>query len=209
MTAPKKIDLRRELKHLYWPSAKEVVEVEVPEMRFLMVGGEGDPNTSEAFEEAAEALYALSYTIKFAVKKQEGLDYRVIPLEGLWWTENEETDLEEVLGDKNAWKWTLMILQPEWVTEERFGGVLDSVRQKKGLSALPGVRFECFRGRQAAQVMHVGPFADEGPTIERTDRFIGQRGGEMRGKHHEIYLSDFRRTAPERLKTIIRHPFGR
>jgi len=117
-------------------------------------------------------------------------------------------DGEEVLGDKSAWKWTLMILQPEWVTEERFGGVLDSVRQKKGLSALPGVRFECFREGRAAQVMHVGPFADEGPTIERIDRFIGQRGGEMRGKHHEIYLSDFRRTAPERLKTIIRHPFG-
>jgi hypothetical protein len=138
MTAPKKIDLRRELKHLYWPSAKEVVEVEVPEMRFLMVDGEGDPNTSEAFEEAAEALYALSYAIKFAVNKQEGLDYRVIPLEGLWWTEDEETDLEEVLGDKSAWKWTLMILQPEWVTEERFGGCSTPSDRRRAYPRSPG-----------------------------------------------------------------------
>jgi hypothetical protein len=104
MTTPKMIDLRKELKHLYGPSAKEVVEVEVPEMRFLMVDGEGDPNTSEAFAEAVEAIYALSYAIKFAVKKEEGLDYRVMPLEGLWWTEEGETDLEEIQADKSAWK---------------------------------------------------------------------------------------------------------
>jgi hypothetical protein len=210
MAALKKIDLRRELRHLYGPSAKEVVEVEVPEIRFLMVDGEGDPNTSEPFGEAVEALYGLSYAVKFAVKKEEeGLDYRVMPLEGLWWTEDQETDLEEILGDKSAWKWTLSIMQPEWVTEERFERALASVRRKKDPTALSRIRFEPFREGGAAQVMHVGLIVEEGPTIERINRFIREHGGEMRGKHHEIYLSDFRRTAPEKLKTIIRHPFGR
>lgn len=207
MTGSKKIDLRNKLKHLYGPSAREVVEVEVPEMRFLKLDGEGDPNTSETFREAVEALYAVSYALKFAVKKEEGLDYRVMPLEGLWWTEKSVTDLEEIREDKSAWKWTLLIMQPEWATEERFGRSLTSVRQKKSLPALSGMRLETFREGRAAQVMHVGPFAEEGPTLERLDRFIEERGGKMRGKHHEIYLSDFRRTAPERLKTIIRHPF--
>ena len=208
MTTPKKIDLRKELKHLYRPRAKEVVEVEVPEMRFLMVDGEGDPNTAEAFGEAVEALFSVSYALKFAVKKEEDVNYRVMPLEGLWWTEEGETDLEEIQADKSAWKWTLLILQPEWVTEERFEWALASVGRKKALTALSRIRFEYFREGRAAQVMHEGPFSEERPTIEWVDRFIGERGGKMRGKHHEIYLNDFRRTAPERLKTIIRHSFG-
>jgi hypothetical protein len=205
MTGTKKIDLRKELKHLYGPSAKVVVEV--PEMRFLKLDGEDDPNISETFREAVEALYAVSYALTFAVKKEEGLDYRVMPLEGLWWTERRMTDLEEILEDRSAWKWTLLMMQPEWATEERFERVLTSVRQKKNLPALSGMRFEPFREGRAAQVMHLGPFAEEGPTIERIDRFIEERGGMRRGKHHEIYLSDFRRTAPEKLKTIIRQPF--
>jgi hypothetical protein len=207
MTGSKKIDLRRELKHLYKPPAKEIVEVEVPEMRFLEVDGEGDPNTSETFREAVEALYAVSYALKFAVKKEEGLDYRVMPLEGLWWTEGGGTDLAEILVDRSAWKWTLLIMQPRWTTEERFERAITSVRQKKGLPALSGMMFEPFREGRAAQVMHVGPFADERPTIERIDRFIEERGGMRRGKHHEIYLRDFRKTAQEKLKTIIRQPF--
>lgn len=206
-TSPKKIDLRRELEHLYKPPTEEVVEVEVPGMRFLMVDGQGDPNTSEAFAGAVEALYAVSYALKFTVKNEDGVDYRVMPLEGLWWTEERETDLERILEDKSVWKWTLLILQPEWVTGERFEGALISVRQKKNPPALSGVRYEHFHEGRAAQIMHVGPFAEEGPTIERIHNFIGERGGKMRGKHHEIYLNDFRRTAPERLKTIIRQPF--
>ncbi len=208
MTTPKKIDLRKELKHLYRPGAKEVVEVEVPEMRFLRIDGQGDPNTSEAFAEAVEALYTVSYALKFAVKKEEGLDYGVMPLEGLWWTEKAETDLEEIQADRSVWKWTLLIMQPEWVTGERFESALASVVRKKGLTALSRIRFEPFHEGRVAQVVHVGPFAEEGPTIERVHRFIQECGGQMRGKHHEIYLNDFRRTAPERLKTVIRQPFG-
>jgi hypothetical protein len=205
MTEAKKIDLRKELKHLYRPPAREVVEVEVPEMTFLTI--EGDPNTSEAFREATEALYSLSYALKFAVKKQEGIDYGVIPLEGQWWTEQGETELEEIVADKSAWKWILLIMQPQWVTDERYEHALASTQKKKNLDALFRVRFERFHGGRAAQAMHVGPFAEEGPTIERIVRFIQERGGQHRGKHHEIYLSDFRRTAPEKLKTVIRHPF--
>lgn len=207
MTGPKEVDLRRELKHLYGPSARVVVEVEVPEMRFLKLDRVGDPNTSETFREAVEGLYAVSYALKFAVKKKEGLDYRVMPLEGLWWTEKGMTDLKEILEDRSAWKWTLLIMQPEWATEERFERVLSSLRQKKDPPALSAMRFEPFSEGRAAQVMHLGPFAEEGPTIERIVRLIEERGGTRRGKHHEIYLSDFRKTAPEKLKTIIRQPF--
>ena len=208
MTTPKKIDLRKELKHLYRPGAKEVVEVEVPEMSFLMVDGEADPNTTEAFAEAVEALYSVSYALKFAVKNEVALDYGVMPLEGLWWTEKGETDLEEIQADRSVWRWTLMIMQPDWISEKRFKQALTATTKKKDLAALAGIRFEPFREGRAAQVVHVGPFAEEGPTIERVHRFIRECGGQMRGKHHEIYLNDFRRTAPERLKTVIRQPFG-
>lgn len=202
-----KVDLRRELKHLYGPSAKKVIEVEVPEMRFLMVDGEGDPNTSESFREAIEALYAVSYALKFAVKKEEGVDYGVMPLEGLWWMDGERESFEEIQENKSAWRWTLIMMQAEWVTELRFEEALASVGRKQALPGLSGMRFESLYEGRAAQIMHVGPFAEEGPTIERVHRFIEERGGAVRGKHHEIYLSDFRRTAPEKLKTVIRHPF--
>ena len=206
--AVEKVDLRKTMKRLYNPPAKEVVEVEVPEMRFLMVDGEGDPATSEAYKDASEVLYALSYALKFAVKKEEGVDYGVMPLEGLWWADEEGAALEEILKNRDVWKWTAMIMQPEWVTHERFERALASVEEKKGLPALRRVRFEPFREGRAAQVMHVGPYAEERPTIERVDRFIEEQGGRMRGKHHEIYLSNPKRTAPEKNKTIIRHPFG-
>lgn len=206
MTEAKKIDLRRELKHLYRPPTKEVVEIEVPEMRFLQIDGEGDPNTSEAFREATEAVYSISYALKFAVKREQGVDFGVMPLEGMWWTEGEKTDLEEIQADRSVWRWNLLIMQPEWVTQERFEHALASTQKKKNLAALSRIRFERFHEGRAAQVMHIGPFAEEGPTIERIDQFIQERGLKHRGRHHEIYLNDFRRTAPEKLKTIIRHP---
>ena len=202
----KKVDLRKRLKHLYGPTAREVVEVEVSEMSFLMVDGEGDPNTSRSYKEATEALFALSYALKFAVREEVGVDYGVMPLEGLWHTEGRQGSFEEIQKDKDAWKWTLMIMQPEWVDGERYERALASV-ERKNLPGLRRIRFEAFREGRAAQVMHVGPFSEEGPTIERIVRFIEERGGRMRGRHHEVYLSDFRRTAPERLKTIIRHPY--
>jgi len=199
-----KIDYKKELKHLYRPSAKKVEIVEVPRMNFLMIDGEGDPNTSASFQEAVEALYALSYALKFMVKKGAlQIDYGVMPLEGLWWAEDMETfDIE----DKSDWKWTLMIMQPEWITDARVAEAFEQVQKKKNPSALGHVRFEPYTEGPAAQIMHIGPFADEGPTVAKVHEFIAQNGYRRRGKHHEIYLSDIRRAAPEKWKTVIRQP---
>jgi hypothetical protein len=143
-TKIKKVDLREELGHLYDPSAKEVAEVEVPEMRFLMVDGQGDPATSVAYQEAIETLYALSYALKFAIKEEEGVDHAVMPLEGLWWVDEEGATLEDILENRDKWKWMSMMMQHEWVTEGRVERALTSVEKKKGPPALRRVRFEPF-----------------------------------------------------------------
>lgn len=199
-----KIDLKKEWKHLYKPSAKAPVLVDAPPVNYLMIDGMGDPNTAPSYDEAIEALYAVSYTLKFMIKKGEtGVDYAVMPLEGLWWADNMDDFLS---GKKDNWKWTSMILQPEYVTEALTAEALKQVEKKKNPPALGLMRFESLTEGQAAQIMHIGPFADEGPTIEKLHAFIQDQGFRNRGRHHEIYLSDFRRTAPEKLKTIIRQP---
>jgi len=202
----RKVDLKKELKHLYNPSAKEVSVVDIPSMNFLMVDGKGDPNNAPEYADALEALYTVSYAIKFKIKKtHDAVDYVVMPLEGLWWTD----DMREFsIEDKDAWKWTAMIMQPEeYVSKELFEEVKIEVERKKGLSAIPKMRFEAFREGLSVQIMHHGPFSEEGPIIEKVHRSIEERGGKPNGKHHEIYLSDLRRTKPERLKTVIRQPF--
>jgi len=200
----KKRDYKKELKYLYNTSAKEVEIVEVPYMNFIMIDGEGDPNTSQAFQNAVEALFAISYTLKFMIKKgTEEVDYGVMPLEGVWWAE----DMSEFsLENKDNWKWTLMIMQPEYVTEKLFNESIKQVKKKKNLAALPKVRFESFSEGKAAQIMHIGPFSEEGSTIEKVHNFIKENGFKLTGKHHEIYLSDIRKAAPEKWKTIIRQP---
>ncbi|TKJ29790.1 MAG: hypothetical protein CEE40_07405 [Chloroflexi bacterium B3_Chlor] len=199
-----KIDFKKELKHLYRPSAKEVALVDVPEMNFLMIDGRGDPNTSQEYQEALEALYAVSYALKFMVKKSEAtVDYVVMPLEGLWWTE----DMTEFsMDDKDIWKWTAMIMQPEYVTRAFVDEALREVEEKKNPPALSKTRFESYHEGLAVQIMHIGPYSEEAPTIEKLHAFARERGYQLRGKHHEIYLSDPRRTAPDRLKTVIRQP---
>ncbi len=201
-----KIDYKGQLKHLYGPSAKKVEIVEVPQMNFLMVDGEGDPNTSKSFSDAIEALYPLSYTLKFMVKKGEmGVDYGVLPLEALWWA-NDMSAFST--GNKDAWKWTLMIMQPEFVTPQMVEEAMKEVERKKKPASLPLVRFESFKEGKAAQIMHIGPFSEEGPTIEKVHLFIEDNGSHRVGKHHEIYLSDMRRATPEKWKTIVRQPMG-
>ncbi len=200
-----KIDLKKELKHLYNPSKKEVTVVGVPPMNFLMIDGQGDPNTASAYKDAIETLYTVSYTAKFMVKKGEtGIDYAVMPLEGLWWAE----DMSQFSTDnKDAWLWTSMIMQPEYVTAELIAAAKEQADKKKDLPALSKLRFETYNEGRAAQIMHIGPFSEEGLAIERIHHLIAEQGAERRGKHHEIYLSDPRRTAPEKLKTVIRQPF--
>jgi hypothetical protein len=203
-----KIDLRKQLKHLYSPSKKEVSVVDVPAMNFLMIDGAGDPNTSQAFQAAIEALYSLSYTLKFGLKfgtyGGKKYDYPVMALEGLWWTD----DMGRFSVDaKDIWKWTLMMMQPDFVTRAMVNAARKEVAAKRNPAALSQVRFAKFREGPSAQIMYIGPFADEGPTILRLHEFIEQSGHKLRGKHHEIYMSDPRRAAPEKLKTVIRQPF--
>lgn len=201
-----KIDYKKEFKHLYKPSAKKVDIVEVPKWNYLMIDGEGNPNTSQSFQDAIDALYPLSYALKFKIKKGEiGIDYGVLPLEGLWWADDMESFR---IDDKDNWKWTLMIMQPDIVTEELVNEAIEQVKAKKNPASLPLIRFESFEEGKAAQIMHIGPFSEEGPTIEKVHLFIEENGSRKRGKHHEIYLSDIRRAAPEKWKTIIRQPMS-
>ena len=173
-------------------------------MNFLMIDGQGDPNTSQAYADAVEALFGLSYALKFAMKKGLlGIEYGVMPLEGLWWSE-DMTSFET--GDRSAWLWTMMIMQPEWVTAELVDEVSVELARRKDPAALPLVRFEPFTEGLAAQTMHIGPFSEEPPTIERVHDHIEQSGRERFGKHHEIYLSDIRRADPAKWKTVIRQP---
>jgi hypothetical protein len=203
----KKVDYKKQLKHLYQPSAKEFVVVEVPPMQFLMIDGHGDPNTAQEYQDALEALYAVAYALKFASKKMLEMDYVVPPLEGLWWA--EDMDVFTASSDKSAWDWTMMIMQPEWVTQEMFEEAVAQVEKKKNPPALPGLRLETYDEGLAVQIMHIGSYDAEGPTIARMHAFIEENGYEPAGKHHEIYLSDPRRTAPEKMKTVLRQPIRR
>ncbi len=202
----KKVDLKKELKHLYNPSIKEVILVDVPPMNFVMIDGSGDPNKAQEYQDAIEVLYSMSYAIKFAVRKDQGIDYGVMPLEGLWWTDNMALF---TTTNKDIWKWTAMIMQPKYVTHALFEIALQQVEKKKSLPALSRAMFRSFDEGQSAQIMHIGPFSAEGPTIEKIHEFIKEHGYTFDGliqKHHEIYLSDFRKTASDKLKTVIRQP---
>jgi len=199
-----KIDLKKPLKHFYLPSASKVAQVEIPPMNYLMVDGVGDPNTEKSYQEAVEALFTLSYTLKFMTKKGPlAMDYGVMPLEGLWWADDMAAFSVE---DKANWKWTLMIMQPDFITPEMVAAATAKVGKKKNPAALNKVRFEEFAEGVAAQILHIGPFAEEGPTIERIHRFIADSGHQRVGKHHEIYLSDIRKADPKKWKTVIRQP---
>ena len=199
----KKIDLKKDLKDLYQPSAKEVELVRVPKFNYLMIDGEGDPNNSQSFQEATQALYTLAYTLKFMIKKEKSVDYPVMSLDGLWWVE----DMSQFsMENRAAWKWTLMILQPAVVTKTLFSKALKQAREKKGLAALAKIRLEPYTEGLSVQIMHIGTYAEEAPTIQKLQAAARERGCELRMKHHEIYLGDPRKTKPEKLKTVIRQP---
>jgi hypothetical protein len=199
-----KIDFKKKYKNLFNPPSKEVVFVEVPAFNYIMVEGSGNPNTSQAYKDAVETLFGVSYALKFMVKKgKQAVDYGVLPLEGLWWADNMAAFMED---DKDAWKWTAMIMQPpNLVTEAMVKEVVEQVR-KKNQPSLAKLRFEEFQEGLSVQIMHLGPFSSEKPTIERLHGFIRQNGYLFAGKHHEIYLSDPRKAAPEKMKTVLRQP---
>src|ERR1700733_13945284 len=204
MLTMEKLDLKKQWKHLYQPPPGEITTVAVPPLAYLMVDGQGDPDTSRAFEQAVEALYSLSYTLKFSLKKSpRAIDYGVMPLEGLWWADDPRVFYQT---DKSTWKWTAMILQPEFISRASVDAAFDEVRRKKNPPAIHRVRFETLEEGESVQTLYLGPFSEEGPTIQRMHDAIHDAGKELYGKHHEIYLSDPRRTAPARLKTILRQP---
>jgi hypothetical protein len=198
-----KIDYKRELRDLYLPGRAPCL-VDVPEMAFLMIDGHGDPNTATAYRDAIEALYGVAYAVKFAVKRGlSALDYSVMPLESLWWSDDMRSF---AAGDKSRWSWTAMIMQPEPATEEIVLTAIQQAGVKKSLPALAMIRYEHFAEGAAAQVMYVGPYKDEGPTIQALHAFIAEQGCKPVRKHHEIYLGDPRRSAPDKLRTVIRQP---
>lgn len=178
----------------------------MPPIHFLMIDGTGDPNTSPAYKDAVEALYAVSYALKFALKKAEGANYKVASLEGLWWSDDMDAYTD---ARRDDWQWTMMIAQPSIVTQDWVDNIKGEVRHKKNPPALPLIRFESFHEGLAAQIMHIGPYSAEGPTIQMLHGFIRAQGYVFNGhvqKHHEIYLGDPRKSAPEKLKTVLRQP---
>lgn len=200
-----KIDFKKAMKPYWAPPVGRFVVVDIPELAFAMIDGAGDPNTSPDYAHAVTWLFTLSYTIKF-MSKTDGCDYGVAPLEGLWWS----ADMDDfVAGRKERWSWTMMIMQPDWIDAPQFAEAVRKAEVKLGPPP-PSLRRERFAEGLSVQTMHVGPYSAEGPTIDRLHReFLPANGMVENGHHHELYVGDPRRSAPEKLKTIIRQPVRR
>ncbi|MBK8460901.1 MAG: GyrI-like domain-containing protein [Micropruina sp.] len=174
-------------------------------MQYLMIDGHGDPNTSPEYVEAVRALYPVAYKLKFASARDLGRDYVVMPLEGLWWADS--MDAFTASRDKSRWDWTMMIMTPDWIHHEMFDAAVERVGAKDPPARLRDVRLDRLSEGLCVQTLHVGSFDDEADVLAQMhDRFIPDNGLRMVGKHHEIYLSDPRKTAPEKLRTILRQP---
>ncbi|HEX3043132.1 MAG TPA: GyrI-like domain-containing protein [Bacillota bacterium] len=203
-----KLDLKKEHKAFYNSSALKPVIVEVPKFQYLMMDGCGAPG-GDNFQKAVAALFGVSYKVKFASKQALGNDYVVMPLEGLWWADDME---DFVKGNRERWRWTLMMLQPDFITPEMIGMAIQATKDRENEAALALLRLDSYEEGWAAQIMHIGSFAEEHPNIMKLHELIAAQGGKFDGKvlkHHEIYLSDFRKVAPEKLKTVLRQPFGK
>lgn len=200
-----RMGLRKEFADAYKAAAGKVNLVQLPALPFLMVEGAGDPNTSPAFQEAINALYALAYTGKFTLKARDpALDFDVMPLEGLWSGPDPDT-----VYDKSQLSWTLLMMMPRWMTPALLEELRDITARKKPLEALARVRLETFAEGVCAQTLHVGPYDTERVTIDLLLGWMASNGYEQNGRHHEVYLSDPRRIPPERYRTIIRHPVSK
>ncbi|MFX1451511.1 MAG: GyrI-like domain-containing protein [Promethearchaeota archaeon] len=205
---PTKVDFKKSMKKFYNPSAKEVVIVDIPEMQFLMIDGIGSPGDSQEYLDSIAALYPVAFKTKF-LSKAKGRDYVVPPLEGLWWADNME-DFKD--GNRDKWKWTMMIMQPNWINQDIINEAVENtlITKPELKKTIATLRLEKFREGKAAQIMHLGPYSEEGPTVKKLHNFIKAQGGTFDGyckKHHEIYLSDPRKAKPENMKTVIRQSF--
>lgn len=199
-----KVDFKKTFKHLYSPKNKDWEFVDVPEMNFLMIDGGGNPNTSEAYKDAVEALFSTSYTVKFMSKRELGKDYVVPPLEGLWYADDPTIFVKK---NKDAYEWTMMIMQPEWITKGMIDQAIEAASKKRELPALSKLRFEPYKEGRSLQLLHIGSYDDEAPKLAYLhDKYMPEHSLTFNGHHHEIYIGDPRKTAPERLKTILRQP---
>ena len=202
-----KIDLKKTLDSYQAPKGAFRI-LRVPERRYLMIDGHGDPNSSPDFTQAVESLYPVAYKLKFGSRATTGRDYVVPPLEGLWWA--EDLDAFTTARDKSQWDWTMMLLVPEWIDEDQVLAAKEQAGAKNRPARLDDVRFEALAEGLCVQTLHIGSFDDEAPVLDRLHHeFVPAEGLALRGKHHEIYLSDFRRTAPEKQRTILRQPVER
>ncbi|WP_141576264.1 GyrI-like domain-containing protein [Actinomadura sp. WMMA1423] len=196
-------DIKRELKQCYAPKNADWALVEVPAQRFIAVEGSGDPNTSEDYARAVEALYTVAYTLKFA-SKAAGRDFVVGPLEGLWWADDPEVFITR---EKDAWHWRMLISRPDWISDDLVDEAKRTALAKKGLPAIAEIRAETLKEGTCAQLLHVGPYDDEGPALARLHHeYLAANDLRMAGHHHEVYLGDHRRTEPARFKTVLRQP---
>jgi DNA-binding PadR family transcriptional regulator len=203
-TAMDKYDAKQAHRRLYAPSSKDFTAVDVPELQYLAVDGEGDPNTAESYRRAVEALYGTAYTLKFTAKKTLGRDFVVGPLEGLWHADDPAVFLQR---RKDAWQWTMMINQPDWVTADMVRDAVAAAAKKRPNPALDRLELRRLAEGACVQILHIGSYDDETPVLERLHRdYMPEHGLDFNGDHHEIYLSDPRRTEPARLKTILRQP---
>lgn len=199
-----KIDFKKSL-DAYKAKHNEFSIVEIPKLQYLMIDGHGDPNTSQEFKDAITSLYPVAYKLKFASKLDLGKDYTVMPLEGLWWAQDMSTFT--TARDKSQWDFTLMIMQPDWITEDMFKAAVQKVAEKNPPVNLHKVRFEKLDEGTCVQTLHVGSFDNEASTLAKMHHeFIPANNLKMVGKHHEIYLSDFRKVTPDKLRTILRQP---
>lgn len=204
----KKLDLKRDLKQYYAPSARQVELVDVPQFNFITLRGAiesgYEPGNSPAFQQATEALYGLAYSLKFMSKQrpENPIDYPVMPLEGLWWVEDGKFDITI----KDNWHWQLMINQPQHITPEMFQEAIQQLGKKRDNPDLHRARLQPFHEGLSVQIMHIGPYSTEPATVARMEAFAAEKGYQMRRNHHEIYIGDPRRAQPEKLRTILRHP---
>jgi hypothetical protein len=203
-----KIDLRKQLRHLYNPSAKQAQIIQVPRFQFVMIDGTVAPGTppaeSEEFQDCLQAAYGAAFTLKFTSKlrKVDPIDYTVMALEGLWWVDSGVFDFQK----KEPWRFTLMILQPDHIKDEMFVEAIEQIKKKRDHPSLARLRLASFEEGLAVHIMHIGPYSSEPDSLEKMVTFANENGYNLHGKHHEIYLGDPRRANPEKLKTILRHP---
>ena len=204
MTKAEKVDFKKTAKQLFSAPSKEFVEVDIPPLSCLMVDGQGSPGDSQAYHDALGCLYPAAYALKFFSKQQLGRDYVVPPLQGLWWSEKRDAF---AAGRRDEWQWTLMIMVPDWIGQDQFAGVLDRLKSKKPEIDFSGLRMGSLHEGRSLQKLHLGSFADEAPALHHLHHeLMPSLGLTFNGHHHEIYLSDPRKVAPEKLRTILRQP---